>query len=1023
MAAPDKIQPSTAPPAIRALVAKFAEHRDTYHRTGYNETLLRRDFLDPFFEALGWDMTNRQGYAEAYRDVIHEDALVVEKAARAPDYCFRIGGTRKFFVEAKKPAVDIKSDVGPAFQLRRYAWTAKLPLSILTDFEEFAVYDCRKKPDKNDKASEARILLLNYSDYLTRWGEVASVFSREAILKGSFDKFAESAKKKRGTAPVDEEFLKEIEAWREELAKNLSLRNESLTDRQLNVAVRRIIDRIIFLRMCEGRGIEPYGRLQTLLNGDRCYKRLVELFHRADEKYNSGLFHFQNERGREPPDELTPELKLDDKVLKEILRRLYYPESPYEFAALPADILGQVYEQFLGKVIRLTAGHRAKIEEKPEVRKAGGVYYTPTYIIDYIVENTVGKLLEGKTPQEIGGLTATFKPAKNARPLTVLDPACGSGSFLIVAYQYLLDWYLREYTESDDPKKHARGANPRIYQSPTGDWRLTIAERKRILLAHIYGVDIDYQAVEVTKLSLLLKVLEKETEATIQRELFAKQRALPDLADNIKCGNSLIGPDFYIGQQRDLFSDEDRLRINAFDWRGKHGFPKIFSGDNPGFDAVIGNPPYVRMEEFVLLKPYLSAKYKVHSDRSDFYVYFIEQEHELLRQDGRFGMIVSNKFLRARYGGPVRDFLATHSSVQKVVDFAGLPVFPSATVRTLVLFTVKSSARRPFTYSPPPPTELFDLIANGVESINRVEQNLGFTIEHKRLLEDRWYFNRPQHAELLDRLRDQYSNIGAHFGDAIGLGVKSGLMEAFVIDAKTRKALIKKDRHSGDIIHPYLYGRDIRRYLIDADERYLIYTPRGISIDEYPAILEHLSAYRSRLSARAAQQKWYELQQSQIGFRSFMDSPKIVYPDMAPHCRFAMDSEGRYGANTTFLIGAENWALLTILNSRLANFYFREICAALEGPEEKYLRFFTQYVAAFPIPDSIASNPDNALAEFARSITSLVAEFSNAKTDHERSALQHQIEHTDHEIDALVYELYGLSDQEIALVENATRND
>ncbi len=353
--------------------------------------------------------------------------------------------------------------------------------------------------------------------------------------------------------------------------------------------MRRIIDRIIFVRMCEGRGIEEYGRLQALLNGDRCYKRLVELFHRADEKYNSGLFHFQNERGRaEPPDELTPELKLDDKVLKDIIRRLYYPESPYEFAALPADILGQVYEQFLGKVIRLTAGHRAKVEEKPEVRKAGGVYYTPTYIVDYIVENTVGKLLEGKTPQEVGGLTATFKPAKNSRPLAILDPACGSGSFLIVAYQYLLDWYLKKYTEHDDPKRHASGARPRVYQTTVGDWRLTTPERKRILTTHMYGVNIDYQAVEVSKLSLLLKALEGETKETIDRLLFHKERALPDLANNIKCGNSLIDLDFWRSQRHLDFNEEESLRINAFNWHRE--FKAVMQ--HGGFDVVLGNPPW-----------------------------------------------------------------------------------------------------------------------------------------------------------------------------------------------------------------------------------------------------------------------------------------------------------------------------------------------------------------------------------------------------------------------------------------------
>ena len=198
------------------------------------------------------------------------------------------------------------------------------------------------------------------------------------------------------------------------------------------------------------------------------------------------------------------------------MRRLYYPESPYEFAALPADILGQVYEQFLGKVIRLTAGHRAKIEEKPEVRKAGGVYYTPTYIVDYIVENTVGKLVEGKTPQEVGGLTATFKESKGGRPLSVLDPACGSGSFLIVAYQYLLGLVLEAVHGSGRCRRNMRGGRIRGFiKLATGDWRLTTTERKRILLAHIYGVDIDYQAVEVTKLSLLLKALEGETKESV----------------------------------------------------------------------------------------------------------------------------------------------------------------------------------------------------------------------------------------------------------------------------------------------------------------------------------------------------------------------------------------------------------------------------------------------------------------------------------------------------------------------------
>jgi predicted type IV restriction endonuclease len=506
-----------APQLILDLIERFERNKEAYKSGAYNETQVRREFIDPFFEALGWDVNNKAGNAEAYKDVIHEDAVKVGGVTKAPDYSFRIGGQRKFFVEAKQPSINIKDTPAPAFQVRRYAWSAKLPLSIVTDFDEFAVYDCRIKPDQTDKSDKARIKYNTCRQYAEKWDEIASVFSKDAILKGSFDKYAESNKGKRGTAEVDSAFLAEIENWREMLARNIALRN-SLSVRELNDSVQRIIDRIIFLRIAEDRGIEDYGALRGICNGSNTYVRLQELFEKADDRYNSGLFHFRVEKGEtEPPDRLTPSLVIDDKPLKDIFKTLYYPDSPYEFAVLPADILGQVYEQFLGRVIRLTSDHRAVVEDKPEVKKAGGVFYTPIYIVDYIVKNTVGKLLEGKTPRK-------------AESLRILDPACGSGSFLLGAYQYLLDWHLRQYV-ADGPEKHTKAKRPALYSGQGGAWHLTTAERKRILLNNIYGVDIDHQAVEVTKLSLLLKVLEDETGETLnqQRKLF-HERALPDLA-------------------------------------------------------------------------------------------------------------------------------------------------------------------------------------------------------------------------------------------------------------------------------------------------------------------------------------------------------------------------------------------------------------------------------------------------------------------------------------------------------------
>ena len=570
---------------------------------------MREDFTDPFFRALGWDVNNNKGFSEAYREVLHGEPIRIRGKTQFFDYTFRIGGTRKFIVETKKPSVHIKDDADAALQLRRYAWNAKLPLSILTNFEEFAIYDCTIKPENSDAANKGRIEYFTYNEIPAKWEYLESIFAQESILRGSFDKYAQSNKGKKGTAGVDDDILTEIESWRDELAKNIAIRNTGLSVEELNSIVQRTIDRLLFLRICEDRGIEEYPTLYKLLEGDRVYPRLCDLFRHADEKYNSGLFHFQQEQDSdELPDTLSLSVTIDDKVLKGVIKRLYYPETPYLFSVIPPAILGHVYEQFLGKVIRLTDGHQAKVEYKPEVKKAGGVFYTPQYIVEYIVKHTVGELTKGKTPRDVA-------------KLRILDPACGSGSFLIGAYQFLLDWHrdwyianlvpvFKEKNSATDPavlallpepapktKKKFVQVDLPIYKAGTSgdatrtrsDWRLTTAEKKRILVNNLYGVDIDQQAVEVTKLSLLLKVLEEENEENIEKQLklFA-ERALPSLHDNIKCGNSLIGWDIMTPEM----PAEEVKRINPFDWDTE--FADIVKAG--GFDAVIGNPPYLRQE-------------------------------------------------------------------------------------------------------------------------------------------------------------------------------------------------------------------------------------------------------------------------------------------------------------------------------------------------------------------------------------------------------------------------------------------
>ncbi|MEA1987326.1 MAG: N-6 DNA methylase, partial [Candidatus Marinimicrobia bacterium] len=461
---------------LQNLVEQFHSNIIQYKNSKYDEANTRVDFIDKFFELLDWDVRNVEGFSEDYRDVVREDKVIIQGKPKAPDYSFRIGKERKFFVEAKKPSVNIKQDSAPAYQVRRYGYTAKVPLSILTDFEEFAIYDTRIKPNQNDKASVARIFYCTYDEYEKNFEFIYNTFAKNSILKGSFDKYVIQNKNKKGTSEVDDEFLKLIENWRNNLAKNIALRNKNLSIYNLNTAIQKIIDRIIFLRIAEDRNMETYGTVQNILKDEKIYKNLVQIFIKADKKYNSGLF--------KQTDWLN-ELQIDDKILKKIIQEIYYPKSPYELSIMPIETLGNIYEQFLGKIIRLTPSHQAKVEEKPEVKKAGGVYYTPQYIVEYIVKNTVGEKIKNKSPNEIDKI-------KN------LDPACGSGSFLVGTYQFLLDNRLKYYTKKSNIKSAMKDA--KIYQVDEETFRLSIKEKKSILLNNIFGVDIDKQAVEVTKL-------------------------------------------------------------------------------------------------------------------------------------------------------------------------------------------------------------------------------------------------------------------------------------------------------------------------------------------------------------------------------------------------------------------------------------------------------------------------------------------------------------------------------------------
>ena len=954
-----------APQSVIDLVHRFESQLASYKSGRYNETELRRDFLDPFFEALGWDVRNTANAAEKYRDVIHESSVEVAGQAKSADYLFKIGATPAFFVEAKKPSVNIETDPAPAFQLKSYAWSKKLPFSILTDFEQLAFYEGYSKPVYDANPAIGRIALFHFKEYLTKWDEIASRISRAAVTTGAFETYVQGIKGKRGTTDVDDAFLAEMERWRDLLAHNIALRNPAITQRELNFTVQTTIDRLIFLRICEDRGIEPEEGLKNATDGIEVYGDLLELFKKADKKYNSGLFHFESEKGRQGyPDTLTPNLKIDDKVFKDILSNLYLPKSPYRFNYFSADILGQVYERFLGKVITMSkTGHRAEIQEKPEVRKAGGVYYTPTYIVDYIVKNTVGELLKDKTPD-------SFK----ATPLRVLDPACGSGSFLLGAYQFLMDWYLDWYVQHD-PAKHAKGSAPAIIEIP-GGWQLTLARKKEILTRHIYGVDIDSQAVEVTKLSLLLKVVENPGQLSLYEE-----RLLPDLAENIKCGNSLIGPDFYENQQGTLFDTEEQYRVNAFDWH--KSFPEVFTNEvSGGFDAVIGNPPYgATLDE--KNKNYLIHKYPSVSDYETSQ-YFLIKANSLLNNKGFLGFIVPNTLFLNLFAKKFREHIAKKYAIKKIIDLSNIDVFENATVRTLITILSKTSNKNNI--------EVF-VFNSGHDSVYKD------CVNQQELINDdgEWIKILVNHSSsLINKIKDKSISLGSI------LDISQGLIPYDKYrghDEKTIKNRIWNSDHKKDETYRReLRGGDVSRFqVIWNGKQWISYGPWLGAPRKPKYFIEPRLLFREITDPKTG------LLHVAYCEEEFYNNPGII------NCV-------SMGKNYSLFY------LLGISASRLLAYYhFNSSPKANKGVFPKIL---VNDVRSLPIALIDFSNPSEVaqhdhLVTLVDTMLALHKQLAAARLPDEKERLQRQITSTDHQIDTLVYQLYNLTPEEIAIVEGS----
>jgi len=955
---------------IEALVSKFRDREKSYEDSGYQEESVRVEFINPFFKALGWDVENKANLPETLKPVVHIYSQRLARTTVRPDYAFRYGREKKFLLEAKKPAVDIFLEKKPAYQARIYSFNEKLPIAILTNFKQFAVYDYRitkERPSPEDKPEKGRREFFTFEQYLDNLEFLYSTFSYEAAKQLNFDLYVEEAPTKI-SREVDEDFLLNLESWRKTLAQDIAKKNLRLSVHEINFAVQVTIDRIIFLRMAEDRGIELPNQLQSLINGTNVYPRLLQVFYRCDDKYNSGLFDFKD-------DQISTKLKVDDKALAKIIDSLYGEDCPYLFSQWDADVLGSVYERFLGKVIHLTATHQARVEDKPEVKKAKGVYYTPKYIVEYIVKNTVDKRIEGKAPKEIS-------------QVKILDPACGSGSFLVQAYQHLLDYHLEWYAKNDPEKNEREG---KILRGPDNATILTIKEKKKILLNNIFGVDIDPQAVEVTKLSLLLKVLENEDRETIsyQQKLFYKERALPDLDNNIQCGNSLISRDFYINQQIDMFDEEQKYRVNAFDW--EQVFKEFF--EKGGFDIVIGNPPWGGDIDQYL--PYFHNKYPDSTqEHTDSFKLFADQGIRLLSSKGMCAMIVPNTILRQPRLKDIRSLLMQYK-ILSLVDL-GEKVFKGVVAPSCIFVVEKIK---------PMPNHRVYIASLAKVADSQKAEFLGHIAEIGESIDQATFESNPDMA--FGPAAKKYSVPVVLLGNFTELECRDAGINY------QRVGTGMQDKGKSDLADRLLYEGPRQKA---RDKMFW----KGSDIDRY-WIKEH--------TERFCRPQYSEFIRSNevvvINEEVFRTCPKLLFRQTADHLIATIDYTGIWFGRSIIAILLRPRSpykleyFLGIMNSEYFGFLYRALSQE-EG------RVFAQVklakVKQLPIRIIDFSNPSEKqkheeIVKLVESMFALHKKLSSSKTPDEKTRLDREIKAADQEIDGLVYELYGLTEEEIQIIE------
>jgi type I restriction-modification system DNA methylase subunit len=1044
---------------VKQLAADFKASEQFYLSPAYQEAEARRDFIDKFLLALGWDV-NHDTQKNPYEQEVKVERKEHGVSQRRADYAFYLAPNFrdvKFYIEAKKPFGDIAT-ADNYFQTICYGWGSKTPVAVLFDFEQFEIVDCRYKPDL-DTALQRNLKKFHYRQYSADkevFAEIYWLFSREAVAGGSLEKYTESLPKKRGPArrglstggdqEVDEAFLADLDAHRDTLAHSFKNSNPQLDGESLTEATQRTLDRLVFIRFLEDKLIEPQYLISKFGERGSAWGDFIATSRRLDGIYNGIVF-----KKNDLLDSST--FKVDDGQFSGICKKLSHVNSIYNFNTIPIHILGSIYERFLGKVI-VTTDKRARVEEKPEVRKAGGVYYTPEYIVRYIVENTVGKLIEGKTPAQIA-------------EMRFADIACGSGSFLLGVYDLLLRYHTKFYNEN--PGKAKKGdVMPR-----EDGLHLSLQKKREILVNNIYGVDIDNQAVEVAQLSLYLKLLQDETPGSARQYFldFEQQALLPTLNKNIVCGNSLIGTDISSGE---LFEPVEERKLNPMNFEDR--FPQIFHrktsggelheaspgdldhqtiGGMPlhgsygkvsykkskkdkavlpsalpeseyegGFDAIVGNPPYVRIQGFPRLQlDYFSSHYQSACGNFDLYVNFIERGYKLLKTGGLLGQIVPNKFFKTDYGEGLRKFIITNTALQKIVDFGASQVFDATTYTCLLFLENKKRVKYSYALSEANPKSLSDSYFNE------------FSFES--LTPKSWIFGDHGTNSILDKITQDSVRL-LDLPVEISRGSSTGDDDVFMVDT------IGCNLEPAVLRIP-LFASDFSRYSFQPADKWRVIFPYKVENGKsalmaekefqklYPKAFEVLQSQKSTLLKRKQFSKWF-------GYSAPRNLPvheraQICIPLLADRGSFALIPPNTRGKLCPMASGGFTIALadsvklkpeyiLGLLNSSLLFWRLRQISNVFRGG---WITCTKQYFGELPIRTIDFSKPaDKArhdkLVSLVEQMLAAQPQLARAQSDKDKDFYANKCAALDRQIDALVYELYALTSDEIKIVEGENKS-